>query len=683
MTSTRRLSWALAIAIASTLCSAGCRQLAGYASSSPDLPDAGRVEGGVPEAGPPEAGWPEVGPPDGPGPLPPDDPAPPLLDVIQRPPYAVTIDGVGLRLPLFRDGTNYRDVQSIFGSDQLGWWIVGQKGWIAHNPGDGYRRVDDPQQPPGRDFEAVWASASSDVWIGGAIQLSGATQVLHFQGRTASNPFVYNAAPGSSMVVTGIRGRGPKDIWCSTNTAGTLLHYDGASLRSVPTSQNEVHRRPWIDDSGLLWFATRGGVASFEGQTKGWQQQQLGGVHTDTAFRSIFGLSPKRLYLGGANVLASWVDETVSQPFPAEKTTVAALWGRATNEVWAVGGPYVFRWDGNTWQTHWTDPSTTTSATRTFHDIAPCGALGTCVASSGGNVLRYHPAQSKPEHWRRIALAYEGNYRALVSVGTVGQGGTLWIISTAALLRERGWGVEVMPTEALKLIPGQRELRSAHATASSALWLVGDQNLLARLDRTSETIAIFPGPAPDANTNLRSVHVSSNGTLFVGANDNILYWRHLNMTAWQKVDIGATPRSLWSDGAGKLYIAASNGLWEHPIGTTTVTLLQGVDFEAVHGHGSDVWAVGGKEVWRRSGAAEPTKFAEFKSLALYAVYVPPSGKAWIAGEQGLLAHLNDNRDGFVQVESGTTALLRSLHGSGESDIWIGGDDLLLHYPDGP
>lgn len=676
MTSTRRLSWALAIAIASTLCSAGCRQLAGYTSSSPDLPDAGRVEGGVPEAGPPEAGWPEVGPPDGPGPLPPDDPAPPLLDVIQRPPYAVTVDKVGQRLPLFRDGTDYRTVESIYGSDLLGWWIVGEVGWIAHNPGDGFRRVFEPVIK-NKDYKAVWATSPADVWISGDTNTGVGTQVLHFAGGGSFEPPKLD--PTFTKPVTGIRGHG-SDVWFSTDATGQLLRWDGAKLSTVSTGQGEVHRRPWIDDSGVLWFATKGGVGRFDGTV--WSHQQIGGSLSDTTFRTIFGLSPKRLYLGGVDVLASWVDETVWPAFTAEGRSVVAFWGRAPDEVWAVGGPYVFRWDGTTWQTAWTDPSLATPPdVRSFQDLAPCGALGTCVASSGGNVLRHHPAQ--PEPWRRIALAFDGYYRAVVSVGSVGAGGALWMISNAAVLRERGWGVEVMPTAELGLANGIRELRHAHASAAGALWVVGDQNLLARYDAPQRRFVVEAGPAA-ATTNLRSVRATTDGMLIVGAADSTLYWREAGQK-WRSMLVDAVPRALWDDGAGTVYWASAKGLSKCQLQGGTAAREQTGDFEAIDGYGSDLWAVGtGGKVWRRStGGWAQVDAPSLGTINLHAVYVPPSGGVWIAGDAGKLWRTDAARKTLELMATGTVRQLRSLHGSGADDVWIGGDDVLLHYPDGP
>lgn len=386
-------------ALVLTLSGAGCRLLADYAPApTPDL-DVAHSELGALDGSHREGGAMEGGVSDGPGPLFPDDPAPPLLKEDDRPPYTVTADRVGLRLPLFRDGqSGYRMVSALYGNDVLGWWIVGEAGWIAHNPGDGFRRVGDPMKLPTQDLFAVWATAPDAVFMGGDHHPVLKGQVLQFQGRALG--FIQHAAPsGPAVVVTGFGGRSKDDFWCSTDTAGTLLRFDGASLRSFDTGQSEVHHRPWVAGDGMFWFPSKGAVAVFDGAN--WKQQSIPGAGS-ISFRSIFGLSETRFFLGATDNLVSWLDGKLFPPALTEGRQIAAIWGRGLDEVWAVGGPYVFRWDGAGWTTAWTDPSINSADTRSFKMSAPAARSGpawpppavTCCAT-----IRRSPSPGGASRW--------------------------------------------------------------------------------------------------------------------------------------------------------------------------------------------------------------------------------------------------------------------------------------------
>lgn len=251
------------------------------------------------------------------------------------------------------------------------------------------------------------------------------------------------------------------------------------------------------------------------------------------------------------------------------------------------------------------------------------------------------------------------------------------------MLRERGWGVEVMPTDPLALVPGTRELRGAHVSPKGELWLVGDQNLLARYDATLRRFVAEAGPADD-KTNLRSVRVTVEGAVIVGAEDSKLYWRKPG-EVWHTVSVDGVPRALWDDGAGVVYVASVKGVTRYDLGSAAGLLEQKGNFEAIHGQGGEVWAVGaGGQVWRRSGGSwARINDPNLGGVNLGTVYVPPSGGVWVAGDTGKLWHSDATRSTFNALDSGTSADLRSLHGSAEDDVWIGGADVLLHYPDMP
>jgi hypothetical protein len=60
------------------------------------------------------------------------------------------------------------------------------------------------------------------------------------------------------------------------------------------------------------------------------------------------------------------------------------------------------------------------------------------------------------------------------------------------------------------------------------------------------------------------------------------------------------------------------------------------------------------------------------------VWVAPSGRVWIVGEEGVA--LYGDASGFELVPTGVTVTLFTVWGSSEHDVWAGGvQETLLHY----
>jgi hypothetical protein len=105
----------------------------------------------------------------------------------------------------------------------------------------------------------------------------------------------------------------------------------------------------------------------------------------------------------------------------------------------------------------------------------------------------------------------------------------------------------------------------------------------------------------------------------------------------------------------------------------------------IHGRSaSDIWAVGTEvlhydgSAWTLVSVGDAFVGTGIINRRYHAVWVAPSGKVWIVGEEGVA--LYGDAGGFELVPTGVTVTLFTVWGSSEHDVWAGGvQETLLHY----
>jgi hypothetical protein len=189
---------------------------------------------------------------------------------------------------------------AMWGSSPSDVWAVGGDS-IAHFDGTTWSAV--PEPIVNVSLDAVWGTAHNDVWV------AGASGVFHWDGSAWANHSIDNNLNNVNNV-TGLWGVADNDIWAVMTDQAA--HWNGSSWTwwHLPGYS-----------SGRMWGATTNDVWASE-----LGYPDAGGImlHWNGARWGTVGTT------GGLN----------------------AIWGRASNDIWAGGASGVLaHWDGLSWTT--------------------------------------------------------------------------------------------------------------------------------------------------------------------------------------------------------------------------------------------------------------------------------------------------------------------------------------------
>jgi hypothetical protein len=246
------------------------------------------------------------------------------------------------------DGTDW-SVDSLMVNHSWGdpWWevaggtpedlyITGSSGWLGHFDGDGWtaERVDST-----RDFSRSWKAPD------GPLFMVSRDSLFAYDGAQLS--FVDMGTPQS---VSTVWGQSASEIYCAVRgnyPYQSVLRYDGNAWTNAAVLQGEINV-VWGDRSSNRLLAAGDGVV--------WEAD-------GAAVRPSLGLEPyrNRFYdLWGSNDDGVFVIGTAAHRYFEGKwidlkkedlTTNDALsiWGRSGRELYAVGGPMILQYDGESW----------------------------------------------------------------------------------------------------------------------------------------------------------------------------------------------------------------------------------------------------------------------------------------------------------------------------------------------
>jgi hypothetical protein len=387
-----------------------------------------------------------------------------------------------------------------------------------------------------------------------------------------------------------------------------------------------------------------------------------------------------------------------------------AVWGRARNDVWAVGDHgTALRWDGRIWRavpTGTAEPLFAVSggaegtvwiagahgALLEWRD----GALHRWVPGEGSALRRepvtgseVEPAPAGPELWRDLWTSPTGEVIVVGGErGARGEAGKDEETSRQALLRRfdgSAWteveDLEAAPLDAVSAHEGGRVLASgpgvvfewrrgrwrkhlaARGRLEPALRALAERG--PRPDRVGVMDAeghFWPTPAPPApgpRIVVRDLHEIAPGDRWAVGDHGALF--HFDGARWSGHGLGdpaaltlwphqeAALLSLWSDGAAAaVAVGARYG--------------SGVVLARVDGR----WRSVGEQV----GAGLP---------GLYAVSGASARETWIAGDRGTLLKYDGDRLQRVTIEAGLTADLTAVLALGPADVWVGGGGATYHF----
>lgn len=346
-----------------------------------------------------------------------------------------------------------------------------------------------------------------------------------------------------------VRGHrvGPNELW-AIDAAGIFLgHFDGKRWTVGST------RSPLLADVNGLWFAS---------ETDGWAIAGPTILRWDGREWTLAARVSPVLERAGR-------DPTPRQPDHFRELRFHALWGSASDDVWAVGEAGVtMHWDGQSWtyvrRNDW--PDLTVLAGRGRTDVWTGGCSGDAV------VLLHWDGWN----WRRWDAP---SYQALDSRGTpcpvlasMGDGRVRALVEDRLLAIDAAGSWEpAIPAPARRL--GARVARGERITALVA---AGMAEAWALGSRESDRPPHEPSPfavhfAQDAPPKVRPL--PGHGTI---------------QAVWSR-----GPDDVWAVGTDGLVLHFDGEFWTRlPIDTSTNLI-------AVHGAGRSVWIAGGGTLLRR------------------------------------------------------------------------------------
>lgn len=371
---------------------------------------------------------------------------------------------------------------------------------------------------------------------------------------------------------------------------------------------------------------------------------------------------------------------------PAQRP-LYALWGRATNEVWAVGDPYMpnggapnqanlQQWNGSAWTPRLEGMPTVGSYYRVWGR-----GKDEVFAVGGPGLVRWDGTRWSTEASFPRDLTYNAVWADASTVVAAGTGGSI--------ARKRGGG------EFTRERGGDTYLLAVQAFSANEVWAVGYPGLVRRFDgSTWSTVTDLPqvvaktefkrlwGSGPD---NLRIVGGDGNVLHRVGGTWNFLSAPKVPASSYQAV-YGTARDNVWLVGSGGVTARCDD-----QERCTRIEVPSGITASITGVWGSapgDMWAVGSSGTLLRFDNLRPgwTKTnlpTSYETTNLHAVWGSgPSGDVWIVGASTVLRYSRGKQAiEPMQVPPAVASVtFFGVHGTSNSDVWlVGSGGLVAHY----
>lgn len=401
--------------------------------------------------------------------------------------------------------------------------------------------------------------------------------------------------------------------------------------------------------------------------------EQIAGGVGESRFTAVWGASADSLLATGTDhvLMRSTRGQWTLEPAPPSASALYGLWGRAPNDVFAVGdNGLVIHFDGDAWSVM------TTSVNARLNDVwggdAPAVyAAGTEVSAAGGRVLKFDGAS-----WTPMSARFDNGLNAIWAMGPVifvgGDSGYLARydgVSWSSLAPAPGtyawrdaWGVSA--TDAFFVGDGGHVARYQRGTvtvsavttatlwgvfgfAANDVWAVGDAGTIVHYDGTSWSTV----PAVTAST-LRAIYGFADGRVVaVGDNGTVVEYRE---GAWNLV----------RDGRAVRY----NDLWGLAPGTAIAVGRSGISTGIIHDIDGREWAASVELLGVFGFAADDVVATGSNGTILHF-----DGTDWTPMNSGTIQHLTGvcgADDGVTRrwYAVGTRATIRYFDGSAWSPM---------------
>jgi hypothetical protein len=507
--------------------------------------------------------------------------------------------------------------------------------------------------PQGDPLSGLWAARADDAWAAGPVGV-----LLHWDGASLASVPVPTLAP-----LRAVWGSAPDDAWA---VGDAILHFDGRTWTASPGAPagawNAVHGA----GAGEVWVVGDGGAAArFDGAR--WAAISTPDLEDLAAVAVV---SPSEVYVATARggTILRFDGGAFSIAGRLAASAIRALLAPGPGELWAAGEPR----DGN----------------------ASAGARGAALAHLAGGV------------WSDVAVPglETASWAALG-----GGGGEVWVAGASgagdgrvAHLDAAGWHAEALPALALRAVQpvpgvvlaagdgGQLFVRGA------AGWSPAHRGAPAYLQAAAfspQGDGWFAAAAPDRaspwpEAKLLRLSRGSLEAVPTGVAD-IVYgvWANASDDVWAgtlgsgflhfdgarfTAGIGGYTGlvdGVWASGPSDVWGVAGDAALHFDGRSVTRQQLPGGGARRIFGTSPrDLWAVGAANVVYRYDGVRWTSLA-IPGLALAAWGRAPED-VWLVGEGGLALHWDGTA--LSRVQTGTTATLWAVTGSAAGDVWAAG-----------
>lgn len=358
---------------------------------------------------------------------------------------------------------------------------------------------------------------------------------------------------------------------------------------------------------------------------------------------------------------AHWVKD------PLDSTSLVALYGRAADDVWAVGGGLgvpakVYHYDGTTWT------SLDASISGALSSVWASGASDAWFAGliTAGNVLRYNGST--------FSLVPTGSSTFQLSsiwgsgMNDVWFGGYDSSDSTGVLLQWTGTGF-ASPIH----LPNGATVTGLWGSASNDVWASTTGGVYHYAGASWTQLSSFYSQDIDGT--------AADDIWVVGGNGLA---EHYDGSIWAPVSSGVTASlfAVTAAGRGDAWTAGAGGTIAHFSGQTWTqdAFSAGQRLDAMIGFAADdIWAVGsGGTIVHYDGSqwAAATSPTTFELLDIWGAAADDIWAVGLSGSSGVLLHYNGSSWSTSQTVG---ANLWAVHGSGANDVWATGTGIAMHY----
>jgi len=283
-------------------------------------------------------------------------------------------------------GSSSTDVYKV-GSRYVTGSPVGNKGWVNHYDGTGWRTT----YPVLNPLQAVWGTSASDVL---ALGSGTPSTPYHYDGSSWSAiggfPDTLTAPEGPTGKL--LWGTSPSDVYAlaryhdGVNKNGTILHYNGAEWSEMVRRTESRLLGVWgtssTDVFAVGYFEAADqtlGPTILHYDTNGWSKIGSG---TGSGLVALWGTSSTDVYAVGFDGTILHYDGTSWESMTSGTTHLLdAVWGTSSTDVYAVGeGGTILHYDGTSWETMASETNQSLKAVwGTSTDVYVVGLSGTGV----------------------------------------------------------------------------------------------------------------------------------------------------------------------------------------------------------------------------------------------------------------------------------------------------------------